>query len=354
MKFLLPLILLAALTGCALETPAPEEDIPTISVAELKTYHLTPQELQQAEELFAEATNLFRKVSEREKVHHAQLAARGIAEVPPSRHAITHKIHLGPIEHFHIDDWGEIHIDRRFLSEAEKKKLLEIEAFVWKHMIEPQHHDELLKLGKPKAPKPKRPHRSVAGHEGKMPIFRGFEDPHYQQHDKLIIDLVDEFNCNKEHFSGGTPHQAEKIGNLTPAMVKAHMIEESGGHGPGSVAAWMVDPLQVNVPGDWTDDKTLLGLEKPEKRNEGTPEQNIRAAIMFLTRKGFGISAHPASMRPTGFFDGWETAYRRYNGRRDWTNHHRHYSDEYAEKIIQRAKNPDHFVPIEIKLEKKK
>ena len=42
----------------------------------------------------------------------------------------------------------------------------------------------------------------------------------------------------------------------------------------------------------------------------------------------------------------------RYNGRRDRTDTDRYYSDEYAEKILRRAKDPDLFVPIEIKLAK--
>ena len=52
------------------------------------------------------------------------------------------------------------------------------------------------------------------------------------------------------------------------------------------------------------------------------------------------------------FFDGWGDALRRYNGRRDRTDTDRYYSDEYAEKILRRAEDPDLFVPIEIKLAK--
>ena len=66
--------------------------------------------------------------------------------------------------------------------------------------------------------------------------------------------------------------------------------------------------------------------------------------------KGFGQSARPAKDRPSGFFDGWPDALRRYNGRRDRTETDRYYSDEYAEKIVRRASDPDLFVPIEIKL----
>ena len=146
--------------------------------------------------------------------------------------------------------------------------------------------------------------------------------------------------------------QAAKVGDLTPALVKAHMIEESGGNGPRSKAAWAVDPLQVNVPGDWGVEKELVGLTKPTKRNEGSLENNVRAAIKYLSRKGFGASARPAASRPKGFFDGWLDALRRYNGRRDRTDTDRYYSDEYADKIMKRANDPNAFVPIEIKLAK--
>ena len=60
----------------------------------------------------------------------------------------------------------------------------------------------------------------------------------------------------------------------------------------------------------------------------------------------------PAATRPSGFFDGWLDALRRYNGRRDRTDTDRYYSDEYADKIVKRAKDPNAFVPIEIKLAK--
>ena len=167
-----------------------------------------------------------------------------------------------------------------------------------------------------------------------------------------ICRIVKEFNADKAGWTGGTAAQAAKVADLTPALVKAHMIEESGGNGPRSKAAWAVDPLQVNVPGDWGVEKELVGLVKPSKRNEGTAEQNVRAAIKYLSRKGFGVSAKPAATRPSGFFDGWLDALRRYNGRRDRTETDRYYSDEYADKIVKRAKDPNAFVPIEIKLAK--
>ena len=114
--------------------------------------------------------------------------------------------------------------------------------------------------------------------------------------DALIARLTKEFNADKAGWCGGTPAQAAQIPDLTPAQVKAHMIEESGGNGPVSKAAWAADPLQVNVPGDWGEEKTKLGLSRPSKRNEGTAETNVRAAIKYLARKGFGVSGRPAAV----------------------------------------------------------
>jgi hypothetical protein len=75
---------------------------------------------------------------------------------------------------------------------------------------------------------------------------------------------------------------------------------------------------------------------------------------MYLARKGFSASERPAAERPKGYFDGWKQALRRYNGRRDRTDTDRHYNEEYADKILLRAAEPERFVPIEIKLAAKR
>ena len=186
----------------------------------------------------------------------------------------------------------------------------------------------------------------------RVPIFRGFEDDRYQEHDALIVRCVDEFNRARADWAGATPAQGKKIPALTSALVKSHMIEETGGRDARSLAAWDVDPQQVNVPGDWSDAKSSLGLKKPSKRNEGTAEQNIRAAIRFLTRKGFGVSGQPASKRPSGTFDDWQTALKRYNGRGDEMVDGKSYSETYAEHIVARAKDPGQFVAIRKKVKK--
>ena len=309
-------------------SPARAEDI---------ILEIDPQAVVELLPLVADAVDIYSRAAEREAVHAAKLRRKGIAEVPACG-SERYVIDVPALGGFSFDEWGEIYIDRRFVTDEEMKTVKKIEAWVAKWF--PQETGKRVK-------KP----RKRAGGAG-LPVFRGFEAARYQKHDVLIAKLVKEFNANKAGWIGGTQAQAAKVGDLTPALVKSHMIEESGGNGPRSKAAWLVDPLQVNVPGDWGEEKKLVGLSKPKKRNEGTAEQNVRAAIKYLSRKGFGTSARPASVRPKGFFDGWIQALRRYNGRRDRTDTDRYYSDEYADKIMKRAKNPDSFVPIEIKLAK--
>ena len=286
--------------------------------------------------LAMEALSISHRAAEREAKHRAELAKKGIAEVPPSDSA-KYVMNAGLAGQFFFDNFGEFYIDRRFVTKDEMVTIRKIET--WLRSKFPGSAKSFAARTKDETGAPR-----------KVPVFRGFEDARYQAHDDLIVKMTADFNAHKADWCGGTAAQAGKLADITPAMVKSHMIEESGGNGPRSRAAWSADPLQVNVPGDWSEEKMLLGLKKPTKRNEGELAANVRAAIMYLSRKGFGVSGRPAKDRPTGFFDGWKDALRRYNGRRDRTDTDRYYSDEYADKILSRATDPDVFVPIEIKL----
>ena len=311
----------------------------TADVSAAKRLTIDPVAIAEAIPLITRALEIDARARAREAKHAAELAKRGIAEVPPSKADVRYTIDTGGIGAFLFDGRGELYIDRRFVTDEEMKTVHAIEAWIAKYF--------------PGGKRPKVAPRAHAGGAG-LPVFRGFEDARYQKHDALIAQMTAAFNADRARWCGGTPEQAAKIAPLTPAMVKAHMIEESGGNGPRSIAAWDADPLQVNVPGDWGTEKELVGLRRPTRRNEGNVADNVRAAIMYLSRKGFSTAARPAAERPKGFFDGWQNALRRYNGRRDRTDTDRYYSDEYADKIVRRAQNPDLFVPIEIKLKKTK
>ena len=185
-----------------------------------------------------------------------------------------------------------------------------------------------------------------------VPVFKGFEAPRYQQHDAIIAKCVREFNRHRGAWADANRNQARTIPNITEELVKAHMIQETGGGDRRSLAAWNGDPLQVNVPNDWGDEKKLLGLRKPQKRNEGSVEQNIRAAIKYLVRKGFSKSGKPVRVVDEQQFWDWATALERYNARTVRTVSGKKYCEEYADRIIERAEKHDRSVTIEIKLRK--
>ena len=185
-----------------------------------------------------------------------------------------------------------------------------------------------------------------------VPVFKGFENARYQRHDAIIAKCVREFNRHRGAWADANRSQARTIPDITEELVKAQMIQEAGGGDGRSMAAWRVDPLQVNVPGDWGDEKKLLGLSKPRQRNEGMVEQNVRAAIKYLVRKGFSKSGKPVRLVDELQFCDWATALERYNARIAKTASGKKYCVEYADRIIERAENHGRHVDIEIKLER--
>ena len=185
-----------------------------------------------------------------------------------------------------------------------------------------------------------------------VPVFKGFEGARYQKHDAIIAKCVKEFNRHRGAWADANRNQAKTIPDITSELIKSHMIQETGGADSRSRAAWDGDPLQVNVPGDWGDEKKLLGLKKPQKRNEGGAELNIRAAIKYLVRKGFSKSGKPVRVVDEQQFWDWATALERYNSRTALTASGQKYCVAYADLIIKRAENHDKKVDIEIKLKK--
>ena len=185
-----------------------------------------------------------------------------------------------------------------------------------------------------------------------VPVFKGFENERFQKHDAIIAKCVREFNRHRGAWADANRDQARTIPDITAELVKSHMIQETGGADSRSQAAWNGDPLQINVPGDWGEEKRLLGLKKSTKRNEGGVEQNVRAAIKYLVRKGFSRSGKPVRLVEEREFWDWATALERYNGRIVRTASGKRYCVEYADRIIQRAEQHDQVVEIEIPLAK--
>lgn len=330
----------------------------------LAKLRIKPSEWIEIAQAFTEALDVMGKSGARRAAHIARLKELGMEEEPMSEAGVAFEIDVMN-NRFAFDRYGCLHFDDRFVNDEERPALRKVESlyrrFHRRWVTEVQRgvsgkagaardgktvrdsHDDGLDIAD----------RMKEWRVRRVPVFRGFEDDRYQEHDALIVRCVDEFNRNRTAWAGATQSQGRKIPMLTTALVKSHMIEETGGRDDRSLAAWDADPIQVNVPGDWSDAKTDVGLVKPKKRNEGTAEQNIKAAIKFLVRKGFGVSGQCAAKRPSGTFDGWQTALKRYNGRNADTVGGKAYSEVYAEHIVSRAKDPDRFVAIRKRVDAK-
>jgi hypothetical protein len=326
-------------------TLSPKGDLKcTLSAADLR---ISPQEYGEILEAVISAMEVINHSAQRRKRHLQKLMAGGIEEEPMSSAGIAFEIEfLG--NRFAFDRYGYLHFDDRFVRPAERKALERIED-IYRRLHRRWLAAQTAKTRK-SAEKSVRAamiaDRAAEWRVKRVPVFKGFEDDRYQEHDGLIVRCVDEFNRNRAEWAGATPGQAKRIPAITTALVKSLLIEETGGRDAKSKAAWDADPGQVNVPGDWSEAKKSIGLSKPSKRNEGTPDGNIRAAIKFLVRKGFGVSGQAASRRPTGVFDDWRTALCRYNGRDDEMIDGRSYRETYADHIVERAKDPGRFVAI--------
>lgn len=296
---------------------------------------LPAEELAGAQALFFRIDALLLRLARRERTHREWLLLTEEEESPLSDAAVRFELCWKGAA-YAFDRWGNLHVDRRFLDPDDEELLTQFQAFYARLFARTALAREK------RASIENRP----APTTDTLPVFYGFEDDRYQQHDALILRLVGEFNANPAAWAGAEPGASVDIPRLDPALIKALMIEESGGNGPRSLAAWQKDPLQVNVPGDWSDVKLSLGLNRPRNRNEGTLEGNVRAGIMFLVRKGFGVSGSPVANRPDAYFDSWKVALQRYNGRKDILRDGRSYRAAYASRILRRAASPTTFVPI--------
>ena len=286
-------------------------------------------------DLMLRLDELFLRVTLRQKAHEQWLkTTEEVEEIETKSRSRFDLIWRDRVYRF--DYFGKLMLDLRFTDIEDGELISRFEAQYRTFLANSEY-------GKAERTKPKeQPQAKVLS----VPIFNGFEDDRYQKYDALILKLVTEFNANRSAWAGAEAGVQLDIPELQPALIKAMMLEESGGMGPRSREAWERDPLQVNVPGDWDESKQSLGLKRPKGRNEGTLENNLRAGIKYLVRKGFGTSGRPVSNRSKGYFDSWRTALKRYNGRKDRLHDGRSYRSAYADRILRRAKRPDRFVPI--------
>jgi hypothetical protein len=123
------------------------------------------------------------------------------------------------------------------------------------------------------------------------------------------------------------------LGYLTPELVKAWMMEESG----DTKSAFMCDPMQVNNPLDWADMKSKVGLTKGEAMTRAI---SIAAGLGWLEYKGTpGRMDKFGEYIYTGPYRGDRNALTNYNGNtriypRDGGVQHRY---AYSNTILNNA-----------------
>lgn len=146
--------------------------------------------------------------------------------------------------------------------------------------------------------------------------------------------------ATNRHLQVPQTHKLHHLTDLTEKFVKLQIIQETGGNDARSLTAWKTDPAQVNAPGVWSGFKQSTGLTAPVKRNEGTVDKNLKAAITWLARKGFGKSGQPPQNRQNAIFYGWQKTLEDYNGKTVKTTNGKAYSVNYVQRIIDRENNP--------------
>ena len=92
---------------------------------------IDPQAVMEILPLAAEALAIQQRAMEREAQHAVELKKKGIAEVPPCG-SERYVIDIPAFGGFSFDDWGELYIDRRFVTDEEMKTVKKIEAWIAK------------------------------------------------------------------------------------------------------------------------------------------------------------------------------------------------------------------------------
>ena len=123
---------------------------PTGPAADLADLGFDPVAMAEGVPLMMKGMEILSKVANRVSAHAAALAAKGLAEEPLSKAAVRYRVDLGLLGTLEFDDWGELFIDRRFVTAEEERELRKIEAYAWTHVIEPMQAARILPGGKPK------------------------------------------------------------------------------------------------------------------------------------------------------------------------------------------------------------
>jgi hypothetical protein len=171
--------------------------------------------------------------------------------------------------------------------------------------------------------------------EAPMPgVAAGREDPKYQQNDYQIAAST--FLMNRavavadvagDKSGLPTPDANHTIGTDLPGqldvnVVKAMVLTETqSGNISGATGTGQTDVMQSNVPGDWNNTKSAIGLTNGQTM---TPETSINAGVKLLFMKGMGSDANGVMNWRNGKGGDWSNAVQKYNGGGD---------PNYAQKV---------------------
>jgi RHS repeat-associated protein len=151
--------------------------------------------------------------------------------------------------------------------------------------------------------------------KAEMPgVIAGYEASQYQQLDYQIAATTAIMNDKLKSLTGlpSTDNHQFTENSQTPKLdvnlVKSMIMEESKmGTAKGGMGTAKTDPMQVNNNGDWSKDKTSVGLTKGQSMNA---EISINAGVRMLVLKGMKSDA-------SGNYTTWRgdrNAVQKYNG----------------------------------------
>ena len=100
--------------------------ISSFAVADVGRLQLDFNAVAEAIPLVMEAMEINARALERERRHNEELRQKGIAEVEASKAAVKYSIDTAGVGSFLFDDWGELYIDRRFITDEEMKSVHKI------------------------------------------------------------------------------------------------------------------------------------------------------------------------------------------------------------------------------------
>ena len=154
---------------------------PAFELQDLAALGLNADDLAEVLPLAMEALAISHRAAVREAKHKAELAKKGIAEVPASGSA-RYVMNAGLVGKFVFDNFGEFYIDRRFVTKDEMVTIKKIEAWLRGRFPDSAKGFDIRTEDETGAPR-------------KVPIFRGFVGDGQEPYDRRIGRERGAFAC---------------------------------------------------------------------------------------------------------------------------------------------------------------